>query len=86
MKQDGISDLVPLSRKKTMHFVIVHCEANRSMQCTSRPPSRFNHTGGGHLKGNCDLNNACEKAGSLQEQKCTSSQFLYFATNITVTV
>jgi hypothetical protein len=45
-------------------FPTVQCEANPSLQCTSRPPSYFNSTGGSS-KGIVNLKSAFEKADRL---------------------
>jgi hypothetical protein len=55
-------------------FAIVQCIANPGLQCTSRPPSCFNSTGG-TSKGIVNLISAYEKADRLLEQKRTGSQY-----------
>ncbi len=55
-------------------FAAVQCLANQNLQCTSRPCSYFNNTGGTR-KGIYDLNSVFEKADRLLEQKRTGSQF-----------
>jgi hypothetical protein len=58
-------------------FAIVKCLANPSLQCTSRPPSYFNNTGGiskGIMTSILPL-----KMPTDYEQKRTGSQFHYIA-------
>jgi hypothetical protein len=54
------------------------CSANPSLQCSSRPPSYFNNTGG-ISKGIITSILLLRKAEGLQEQKFTGSQFHYIA-------